>query len=138
MVLFSTAVGMFSELIVAGLTLQQSLQARALAVPVNLLSGRPYGWFRDAWFKLLKIHSKGTWAALAADTSAFVLFQTPLYAAILLSSGANLQQVILACSSVVGLLLISGRPFGYLLDLSRRMFAANNAATTDSESSTLR
>jgi FixJ family two-component response regulator len=43
MVIFSTALGLIVEIAIAGLTFQQSIQTRAAAVPVILLTGRPYG-----------------------------------------------------------------------------------------------
>ena len=41
MILFSLVLGMFVEVVISGLTVVQSLTARAASVPVNLLTGRP-------------------------------------------------------------------------------------------------
>jgi L-alanine exporter len=47
LVVFSTLAGMFAELLVAGMTLLQSAQARLTAIPMMLMTARPYGVFRD-------------------------------------------------------------------------------------------
>lgn len=52
MVVFSTVAGMFTEIVVAGLSVQQSLYARLTALPIILITARPYGRYRD-WMPLL-------------------------------------------------------------------------------------
>ena len=59
LVAFSTLAGMATELFIAGMTLAQSAQARATAVPVMLLTARPYGLFRDWVFEMSGAAAKG-------------------------------------------------------------------------------
>ncbi len=46
MITFGIVVGMSVELL-AGLSFEQSLQSRLLSIPVNLLTARAYGLYRD-------------------------------------------------------------------------------------------
>lgn len=47
MIIFSTALCMMIEVFIAKLTVFQSMRARMAAIPVNLITGRPYGIFLD-------------------------------------------------------------------------------------------
>ena len=122
MVTFSTALGMMIEIGIAELTLLQSVHARLLAVPVNLATGRPYGIFRDWWFRRLGISTSRRVQTALADTAAFVLFQIPLYAGVLTLSGAEPMQVAVACASMSLIFAGTGRPYGLYLDGCRRVF----------------
>src|SRR5262245_23237258 len=122
LVIFSTLIGLALELVIAGMTLAQSLQARVTSVPVQLLTARPYGIFRDWVFRISGADKAGRVRRAIADIGAFVAFQIPVYAAILLLAGARLSQVAAACSSAIIVLLISGRPYGLFLELIRRLF----------------
>ena len=52
MIIFSTALCMMIEVFIAKLTVFQSMRARMAAIPVNLITGRPYGIFLD-WCRSL-------------------------------------------------------------------------------------
>ncbi len=121
MIIFSTALCMMIEVFVAGLTVFQSIQARLAAIPVNLVTGRPYGWFRDRLFVLLGIDRSRPLKMIFGDTLAFVIFQVPLYVIVLLFAGATWRQI--AVSSVFMSLIFSlaGRPYGLFLDLCRSL-----------------
>lgn len=121
MILFSTAMCMAIEVFVAGLTLFQSLQARAAAIPVNLLTGRPYGWFRDRLFRLLRIDASRPLKMILGDTLAFLVFQVPLYVAVLLLAGATWSQIALSSLSMSILFSIAGRPYGVFLEFCRKL-----------------
>ncbi len=77
------------EIFIAKLTFIQSVKARIAAVPVNLITGRPYGWFRDRLFLFFGINRSSPWKMMLGDTLAFVLFQVPLYVIVLLAAGAT-------------------------------------------------
>jgi len=119
MMIFSTALCMTIEIFIAGLTFFQSVQARIAAIPVNLITGRPYGWFRDRLFTFLGIDRTVPLKMIAGDTLAFVIFQAPLYVVVLLFAGATWSQI--AVSSVFMSLIFSlaGRPYGIFLDFCR-------------------
>jgi len=121
MIIFSTVLCMTIEIFIAGLTVFQSIQARLAAIPVNLVTGRPYGWFRDRLFVLLSIDRSSPLKMILGDTLAFVIFQVPLYVIVLLFAGATWKQI--AISSVFMSLIFSlaGRPYGIFLDRCRSL-----------------
>jgi hypothetical protein len=122
MILFSTIFGMFTETLIAGMTLAQSLQSRITAVPVNLLTARPYGIFRDWIFYKAKSSEKDSLKNTAVDIVSFVSFQVPIYAIILIMSGANTNQSIISCSTITLFSVFIGRPYGICLDFFRKIF----------------
>jgi hypothetical protein len=122
MVMFSTFVGPFVELVVAGLTLEQSAGIRLAAISVMLLSGRPYGIYRDRLFKLLGNPYTGVFKAAAIDTLANITFQVPVYSCLLALNGATINQIFSAVSSIILIIILSGRPYGLFLIWCRRLF----------------
>lgn len=123
MIVFSTVFGMAIEVLISGMTFGQSIQARATAIPANLITARPYGIFRDWVFRTMDADNGSELRKGIADILAFVLFQIPLYATILWSSGASWYQIASACSSVTVLSVFMGRPYGLFLDFSRWLFS---------------
>ena len=121
-VIFSTVVGMLIEIIISGMTFGQSVQARLFAVPVNLITAVPYGMFRDWIFRLTKASAGGKVKKCIVDILIFVLFQVPLYAAILSFSGASIKQIIAACITMTIISFFIGRIMGIFIDSSRRLF----------------
>lgn len=122
MLIFFTAVAMFTEIVIAGLTLQQSLAARAATVPVVLATGRAYGIWRDLLFAKVGslVHRRG--GKLIADTAAFVTFNVPVYIAVLVLVGARPNQMVLAVGSAIIGMIVTSRPYGIFLDAFRRAF----------------
>ena len=122
LLVWSTFAGMFTEIVIAGLTVEQSLYARLAAVPVILVTGRPYGLYRD-WMSRAWRADEGAARRLIADTTALISFQLPLYWTILAFVGATFWQIAAASITAIVLLAISGRPYGAVLDLFRRLFS---------------
>ena len=122
MITFSTVVGMVIEILISGMTLGQSVQARLAAIPANLLTARPYGIFRDWVFRLMRANEGGHVRKGIADILAFVFFQVPLYVIILATAGANVRQIATACGTITILSAFMGRPYGIFLDFSRWLF----------------
>ncbi|CAM5306763.1 L-alanine exporter AlaE [Mycolicibacterium aubagnense] len=91
-IVFSTIVGAFVEIVVAGLTPWQSAGVRLAAIPVILFIGRPYGIYRDWLFRLTGAHSSQL-GAIGVDTVANVSFQIPVYRVLLAINGATASQV---------------------------------------------
>ena len=118
-VLFFTAVATFSELVIAGMEPMQVLLARTIMVPVMVLTGRPYGMWRDRVFMFLRPGTRGS--RIATDIIAFIMFQMPIYVATLLVAGAGREEVLAAVSSAIVLMITTSRPFGLFLDLARRL-----------------
>lgn len=127
MVIFSTIVGAFVEVVVAGLTLEQSARIRLAAIPVMLLAGRPYGIYRDWLFRLLGNMSSGPFKAAVLDTSANVTFQVPVYSCLLALNRATASQIFTAVSSIILIIILSGRPYGLFLVWFRRLFGVSTS-----------
>lgn len=122
MVAFSIAVGAFVELVIAGLTIEQTVRVRAAAIPVSLLTGRPYGIYRDWIFRRLGSAEIPPLQKILLDTFVNLTFQIPLYALILAFNGARGSQILTAVSSILVIVGLSGRPYGMFLSGCRRLF----------------
>ncbi|MFK0571652.1 L-alanine exporter AlaE [Endozoicomonas sp.] len=125
MITFGIVVGMSVELM-AGLSFDQSLQSRLLSIPVNLLTARAYGLYRD-WVvgrgSSVGGFIKSRFIQMTMlDALAFLSFQIPLYAALVYSTGASVEQVLMACAGQMGAMLIMGRPFGMYMQFCRNCF----------------
>lgn len=121
LVTFAFAVGMFVEVILSGLTLQQSLQSRLCAIPLNVIAARPYGLYRDWLFDAAGTEYRGRLARILADILAFSTFMLPQYAAVLWWVGAGLSQILIACGTVAAISIAIGRPYGLYMVFCRRM-----------------
>jgi hypothetical protein len=121
---FNTLGSMIVELFIAGLTLNQSVHARLIAVPVILVVAWPYGRLRDWLFKVMKANERGMIRKGVADILAFICVQVPQYLLVLKLSGASTHQMITACGTVTILSAFAGRPMGLFLEFSRWIFRA--------------
>ncbi|EHH1183497.1 L-alanine exporter AlaE [Vibrio vulnificus] len=122
MVVFCFISGMIIEILISGMTFQQSLASRTLSIPVNIAIAWPYGVFRD-W--VLRQGARVSTSGLmknVSDLVAYVLFQSPVYAGILLAVGASTEQIITAVTSNAIISCGMGVLYGYFLDLCRRWF----------------
>ncbi|MBE4593985.1 L-alanine exporter AlaE [Vibrio navarrensis] len=122
MVVFCFISGMIIEILISGMTFQQSLASRTLSIPVNIAIAWPYGMFRD-W--VLRQGAKVSTSGLmknVSDLVAYVLFQSPVYAGILLAVGASTEQIITAVTSNAIISCGMGVLYGYFLDMCRRWF----------------
>ncbi|MEL7216127.1 MAG: L-alanine exporter AlaE [Pseudomonadota bacterium] len=118
LLIFSTLGAGFTELVLAGMAWDEVLVARLVAVPVIVITARPYGLYRDWVFGLWT--GAGRFGRLLLDTVAFLTFQMPVYATILALAGADLGQIIIAVSGAIVVISVSGRPYGVLLEAVRR------------------
>ncbi|WP_047688301.1 L-alanine exporter AlaE [Vibrio sp. ZOR0018] len=122
MVVFCFISGMIIEIFISGMTFEQSLASRTLSIPVNIAIAWPYGLFRD-----FILHQGRQWSETGlmknvSDLVAYVLFQSPVYAAILWAVGASTEQIITAVSSNAIVSCGMGVLYGYFLDMCRRWF----------------
>jgi len=125
MIAFSTICGAFIEIVIAGLSVSQSLRIRIAAIPIILLAGRPYGLYRDWLFRLLDGNEPGELKAAVIDTFANFSFQLALYSILLFVNGATMDQALKAGGAIVIFLIISGRPYGIFLSGCRKLFGVN-------------
>lgn len=124
-IVFFTLVATFSELVVVGMEPGQVLTARAIMIPVMVLTGRPYGLWRD-WV-MTRAPTVNPVGRLAVDTIAFLTFQVPIYVSTLAVAGATAGEVALATASATLFMVLVGRPFGVFLDMIRRWAGTEQA-----------
>jgi hypothetical protein len=122
MVMFSTIVGALVEVVIAGLTLEQSARIRLAAIPVMLFTGRPYGIYRNWLFRLFGNKNASRLKATVIDTVANTTFQVPLYCCLLALNGASIGQMVTAVGSITIIAILSGRPYGVFLVWCRKLF----------------
>ncbi|ENI8054565.1 L-alanine exporter AlaE [Vibrio vulnificus] len=122
MVVFCFISGMIIEILISGMTFQQSLASRTLSIPVNIAIAWPYGVFRDWVLRQGARVSTSGMMKNVSDLVAYVLFQSPVYAGILLAVGASTEQIITAVTSNAIISCGMGVLYGYFLDMCRRWF----------------
>jgi hypothetical protein len=105
------------------MSFSQSLSSRLLSIPVNILIAWPYGRYRDFFIATVRRFPRGQFLLRnLADLLAYVSFQSPVYAAILWSVGADGQQIIAAVASNAVVSMAMGVVYGYFLEYCRRLF----------------
>ncbi|MEX3073508.1 L-alanine exporter AlaE [Vibrio alginolyticus] len=122
MVVFCFITGMIIEIVVSGMTFEQSLASRTLSIPVNIAIAFPYGLFRDWVLRQGNKVSSSSFMKNVSDLIAYVLFQSPVYAGILLAVGASTDQIMTAVASNAVVSCGMGILYGYFLDMCRRWF----------------
>jgi len=123
LVVYCFIAGMAIEILLSGMSVEQSLSSRLVSVPVNIAIAWPFGQYRDAVLRLARRYGPDTfWTRNIADLLAYVSFQSPVYAAILWSVGADTQQIMTAVSSNAVGSMILGVAYGYFLEYCRRLF----------------
>ncbi|MEZ8141937.1 hypothetical protein A1OO_10385 [Enterovibrio norvegicus FF-33] len=122
MVVFCFVTGMMIEIFVSGMSFEQSLASRLLSIPVNILIAWPYGVFRDSVLTFATRRSSSRLGKRAADFFAYVTFQSPVYAGILFSVGAEPNQIVTAVASNALLSGMLGMVYGVFLERCRKLF----------------
>jgi len=112
---FTIVTGLFIEIAIVGMTVQQSLQSRLFCQPINILTGRLYGLYRDKVIQKTDKKISGKGAQMVGDILAYITFQLPLYIAILLVIGVDLPNIAKAALTQTSALLVLGAPYGYWL-----------------------
>ena len=116
-VVFFTIIAASTELFVAGMELREVLITRLIMVPMMVLTGRPYGMWRDWFFKVTNPTTQ--WSRTIVDSLAFMIFQLPIYVLTLAIAGADVKEIISLIVSTSALMLIVSRPFGIYLERVR-------------------
>ncbi|MFI0487891.1 MAG: L-alanine exporter AlaE [Yersinia sp. (in: enterobacteria)] len=123
LVIYCFVIGMIIEVLISGMTFQQSLSSRLVSIPVNILIAWPYGIYRDAFIRFARCYvGDHFWARSLADLLAYVSFQSPIYAMILWAVGADLEQITTATTSNAVVSMAMGVAYGYFLEYCRRLF----------------
>lgn len=118
LVLFFTLLGALNEHYVAGMAWEEVARSRTIGAPLMVLTARPYGIWRDWLMKRLA----PPLPRLGADAVALLLFQVPIYAAILWLGGASALGIVRGAAGFALLMLVVGRPYGVWLDFVRARF----------------
>ena len=117
-IIFFTTCAALTELFIAGMKPLEVLTTRLIMIPMMVLTGRPYGIWRDWFFE--KTKPTVSWSKTLIDGLAFLSFQLPIYALALVIAGADLKQILTLLATTAILMLIVSRPFGLFLELIRK------------------
>lgn len=123
-IVFFTTVASLTELYVAGMEAREVLTTRLIMVPLMIVTGRPYGVYRD-WVFAKSAPAAG-WSKTLMDMLSFLTFQLPVYATTLVVAGASLVQIATLLPSTAVLMALLSRPFGVYLDTVRRLCAVRS------------
>ena len=115
-VLFFMATGILNERLVAGMSWHEVATARLIGAPLVVLTARPYGIWRG-WL-LDRAVAVGP-AAIAWDAVALMIFQVPIYVAIIWAGGATGDELWRGAVGAAAIMLCLGRPYGLFLDWVR-------------------
>jgi len=118
-ILFFTILTALTELYVAGMEPTDVLKTRLIMVPLMILTGRPYGVWRDWFFAGTK--PTVSWSKSLIDGLAFLTFQLPIYGLTLWITGADFDEISTLLGSTAVLMLIVSRPFGLFLQAMRKL-----------------
>ena len=118
-ILFFTILAALTELYVAGMEPTDVLKTRLIMVPLMILTGRPYGVWRDWFFAGTK--PTVSWSKSLIDGLAFLTFQLPIYGLTLWVTGADFDEISTLLGSTAVLMLIVIRTFGLFLQAMRKL-----------------
>ena len=116
LLVFFTVCGVVTERFVGGMEWDEVARSRLVGAPLMVLTARPYGLWRDAVLRALP------GPLIVRDTLALLVFQVPIYATIVWSSGADGGEIARATGSATLGMLVLGRPYGLWLDWVRERF----------------
>ena len=117
-VVFFTVLAALTELYIADMEPFEVLKTRLIMVPMMVLTGRPYGAWRDWFFATTK--PTVSWSKSLIDGLAFLTFQLPVYGLTLWIAGASQEEILTLLATTAVLMLIVSRPFGLVLEAARR------------------
>lgn len=124
---FSWLVAIPIELLLAGMSWQEHLKVRLLAVVFNTLIARPFGLYRN-WV-VRRFGGRGPVSAYLVDTYVFLSFQLPLYLGNMYLGGAAWTEMVTASATFLLIAGALGRPYGIYLDWLRRIWVNRRPAT---------
>lgn len=116
-IVFFTTIAALTELFVAGMAPSEVLTTRLIMIPMMVLTGRPYGAWRDWFFRTTR--PTVSWSKTIIDGAAFLSFQLPVYALTLLIAGADRYEILTLLATTSVLMLAVSRPFGIFLEFIR-------------------
>ncbi|HAT1583542.1 TPA: L-alanine exporter AlaE [Raoultella ornithinolytica] len=120
---FCTVVNMIIEIYISGLSFNNSLETRLIALPINMIIALPYGKYRDFILNKLKVWSV---PQLLSDTFSYATLLSPVYAAILIFMGDDVKQIISAVVSNVVVCILTGGVYGLYMDVCRKIIGVKS------------
>ncbi|MBR9764517.1 MAG: L-alanine exporter AlaE [Rhodobacteraceae bacterium] len=121
LVLFFTLAGALNERFIVGMSWDEVLRARLIGAPLMVLTARPYGLWRG-WL-MARCAGTGRVSQILWDSLALLLFQVPIYVAIIWAGGARGGELLLGALGAVAYMFLLGRPYGIFLDAVRALFS---------------
>ena len=119
LVVFFTATGVLNERFVAGMSWPEVASARLIGAPLMVVTARPYGVWREL---VLRRAGRSGASRILWDTVALLVFQVPIYVAIIAIGGATGSELLRGAIGAAGMMLCLGRPYGLFLDAVRGLF----------------
>ncbi|WP_105102338.1 L-alanine exporter AlaE [Microbulbifer pacificus] len=123
---FSWAIAIPIEVMLAGMSWNEHLKVRLLAVVFNTLIARPFSVYRN-WV-VARIGRGGAFRNYALDTFVFLSFQLPLYILNMVLGGASSGEIATACITFMLIAGALGRPYGMYLDCLRHLWLERRTA----------
>jgi len=115
---------------ISGMEPEQIVKSRLMSIFLHAVLGRPYGMFRQYYANLWNADANSSRKKkYVVDTTAQVIFQVPIYSAMLYFSGASFKEGITALATGVAAGVITARGFGYVQDKWRKLW--NTKPTLD-------
>ena len=118
-IVFFTTLAALTELFVADMEPREVMKTRLIMIPMMVLTGAPYGAWRDWFFKTTK--PTVSWSQTIVDSLAFLSFQLPIYALTLVVAGADQSEILTLLGATAVLMLVVSRPFGLYLEAIRKL-----------------
>lgn len=122
-IFFFTILAGLIEFCVVGMETAEVLKTRLLMIPMIVLTGRPYGIWRDWFFATAK--PTGSLNKSLIDGAAFLSFQLPIYGLTLWIAGADKTEIGKLLVSTAVLMFLISRPFGLFLQSMRKLARVN-------------
>ncbi|MBW2990926.1 L-alanine exporter AlaE [Candidatus Woesearchaeota archaeon] len=127
-----------NEYFIGGLEPNEVLKTRLGMSFMGLFISRPYGKFREFWAKLLKTDAESSkLKKFVTDVTGNVAYYSPVYAGIMTLSGASIEEIAKALPAGIVIGFISGRPMGWFMDKSRKLFKVKPVLDKYDENPTL-
>ncbi|WGL15696.1 L-alanine exporter AlaE [Microbulbifer bruguierae] len=117
---FSWIIAIPIELVLAGMSWNEHLKVRLLAVVFNTVIARPFSLYRN-WV-VARFGRGGALHNYGVDTFVFLSFQLPLYTLNMMLGGASVAEIATACITFMMIAGALGRPYGIYLDFLRRLW----------------
>jgi hypothetical protein len=127
-VVYSLTVMSAVEYLALGLEPKQVLKSRLAGTLSNIVTGRPYGMYRDFVFRKMGVTEESSSVRkYAADLIVFNSFCIPLYSGVLGFAEADAYQMLGGIAMIAAMSLFIGRTLGWWVDRVRKWCGVRTA-----------